>query len=140
MALTLAPANRVDPHFIERCMSQPFGSCQTAILEVRGKARRLWLSRSEASKRRSRLVSSRTLFTDRFPTITRAYKNLPPHTLTNRHAIAIDANKAVSFNALQHRRPNAHIQFYAFDVLVHRNRNVLRLPPEQRRASSSGPG
>ena len=36
--------------------------------------------------------------------------------------------------------PCTHIQFYAFDVLVHRDRNVLRSPPEQRRACSSSAG
>ena len=30
-----------------------------------------------------------------------------------------------------HRRP--HIQLYTFDILVHRERNVLRLPIEERR-------
>jgi ATP-dependent DNA ligase len=39
----------------------------------------------------------------------------------------------VSFNALQHSRPRAHIQFYAFDILFHRGRSVLRLPLEERR-------
>jgi bifunctional non-homologous end joining protein LigD len=38
-----------------------------------------------------------------------------------------------AFNALQHKRPNGHIQLYAFDILVHRGRNVLRLPIEERR-------
>jgi ATP-dependent DNA ligase len=33
---------------------------------------------------------------------------------------------------LQHSRRNAHTQFYAFDILIHRGRNVLRLPLETR--------
>ena len=47
--------------------------------------------------------------------------------------VAIDGNGRVSFNALQHSRTKAHRQFYAFDVLVHRGRNVMRLPLEARR-------
>src|ERR1044072_8410480 len=39
----------------------------------------------------------------------------------------------VSFNALQYSRPSGHIQFYAFDILVHKGRNLLRSPIEQRR-------
>jgi hypothetical protein len=33
-----------------------------------------------------------------------------------------------TFNALHHSRPRGHIQLYAFDLLVHRGRNVLCLP------------
>jgi ATP-dependent DNA ligase len=47
--------------------------------------------------------------------------------------IVVDHTGKVSFNGLQHSRPNGHIQFYAFDVLIHRGRNVLRLPIEERR-------
>lgn len=74
-----------------------------------------------------------TLFTDKFPTIARACEKLPPETLIDGEVIAIDASGRASFNALQHSRPNAHIQFYAFDLLVHRGRSVLRLPLETRR-------
>jgi ATP-dependent DNA ligase len=34
---------------------------------------------------------------------------------------------------LQHSRPNAYLQFYAFDVLVHRGRDVMGFPLESRR-------
>jgi bifunctional non-homologous end joining protein LigD len=34
---------------------------------------------------------------------------------------------------LQHSRSGAHLQLYAFDLLVHRGRNVLHLPLETRR-------
>jgi DNA ligase D-like protein (predicted ligase) len=74
-----------------------------------------------------------TLFTDRFSAIAKACEKLPPDTLIDGEVIAIDADGRVSFNALQHSRPNVHIQFYAFDVLVHRRRNMLRLPLETRR-------
>ena len=72
-------------------------------------------------------------FTARFPEIARACEKLPPETLIDGEVIAIDGNGQVSFNALQHSRSGAHLQFYAFDILVHRGRNVLRLPLESRR-------
>ena len=75
----------------------------------------------------------RTAFTDRFPTIACACEKLPADTLIDAEVIVVDEDGHCAFNALQHSRPNGHIQLYAFDVLVHRGRNVLRLPIEQRR-------
>jgi DNA ligase D-like protein (predicted ligase) len=73
------------------------------------------------------------LFTARFPEIARACDNLPLNTVIDGEVVAIDQDGRISFNVLQHGRSNAHIQFYAFDVLIHRGRNVLRLPLEERR-------
>ena len=73
------------------------------------------------------------LFTRRFPEIARACEKLPFETLVDGEVIAIDGNGRVSFNALQHARPNAHLQFYAFDVLIHRGRKLLSVPLETRR-------
>jgi len=72
-------------------------------------------------------------FTDRFPQIARACEKLPPDTLIDGEVIVLDENGRCTFNALQHSRPKGHIQLYAFDLLVHRGRNVLRLPIEERR-------
>ena len=47
--------------------------------------------------------------------------------------IVLDENGRCTFNALQHSRPKGHMQLYAFDLLVHRGRNVLRLPIRERR-------
>jgi bifunctional non-homologous end joining protein LigD len=47
--------------------------------------------------------------------------------------VAIGPDGKVSFNALQNARPNAHLQFYVFDVLIHCGGNVMRLPLEDRR-------
>ncbi|HEV8721645.1 MAG TPA: hypothetical protein VGW77_13530 [Candidatus Binatia bacterium] len=71
-------------------------------------------------------------FTTRFPEIARSCEKLPPDTLIGGEVIAIDGNGRVSFNALQHSRSRGHIQFYAFDILIHRGRSVLRLPLEAR--------
>lgn len=50
------------------------------------------------------------LFTQRFPEIARACEKLPPDTLIDGEVIAIDDGR-VSFNALQHTRPRAYLQF-----------------------------
>jgi len=72
-------------------------------------------------------------FTDRFHEIARACDNLPADTLIDGEVIAIDHETGrCSFNALQHSRPNADLQFYAFDILVHRGRSCLLLPLEER--------
>ena len=57
-------------------------------------------------------------FTERFSQIARACEKLPYDTLIDGEVIVIDENGRVKFNALQHKRPNGHIQFYAFDVLI----------------------
>jgi DNA ligase D-like protein (predicted ligase) len=89
-----------------------------------------------AAKRTSDVVlwSRRgNLFTARFPEIARACKALPTDTLIDGEVVAIDASGQISFNALQHSQTRAHLQFYAFDVLIHRGRSVLELPLEKRR-------
>jgi bifunctional non-homologous end joining protein LigD len=72
-------------------------------------------------------------FTDRFSEIARACEKLPSDTMIDGEVVAIDKTGRVSFNALQHSRSRAQIQFYAFDVLIQRGRSVLRLPLEKRR-------
>jgi ATP-dependent DNA ligase len=74
-----------------------------------------------------------TLFSLRFPEIARGCEKLPPDTLIDGEVVAIGEDGRPSFNALQHSRPNAYLQFYAFDVLVHRGRDVMGLPLETRR-------
>src|SRR5690242_18431103 len=72
-----------------------------------------------------------TGFTGRFPTIARACERLPPDTLLDAEVIVVDENGRCSFNALQHKRPRGDIQLYAFDLLVYRGRNTMRLPIEE---------
>jgi bifunctional non-homologous end joining protein LigD len=72
-------------------------------------------------------------FTDRFPAIARACEKLPADTLIDGEVIVVDDTGKVSFNALQHSRPKGHVQYYAFDILIHRGRNLIGLPLEERR-------
>lgn len=62
-----------------------------------------------------------------------ACDKLPPDTLIDAEVVVVNENGRCAFSALQHKQPKGHIQLYAFDILVHRGRNVLRLPIERRR-------
>src|SRR5262245_41899167 len=69
------------------------------------------------------------LLTKQFPHIARDYKQLPPNTLIDREIVALDENRRISFNLLQHHRSKAQtLVFYAFDVLIYRGRSVLKVP------------
>ena len=73
-------------------------------------------------------------FTDQFPTIANACEHLPPDTLLDGEIIALDADGRISFNQLQHHQSQAQaILFYAFDVIIHRGRNLRHVPLETRR-------
>ena len=89
-----------------------------------------------AAKRSSEVVlwSRRgNVFTMRFAEIARACEKLPSDTLIDGEVVAIDESGRISFNAIQHSKTRAALQFYAFDILVHRGRTVMRLPLESRR-------
>jgi bifunctional non-homologous end joining protein LigD len=130
----LTPAARVQPRFIEPMQVSPVrqlpdGGAWTYEAKLDG-------YRCLAAKRAGNVVlwSRRgNGFTARFPAIARACEKLPVDTLIDGEVIVVDHTGKVSFNGLQHKRQNGHVQFYAFDVLVHRGRNVFRLPIEERR-------
>ena len=74
------------------------------------------------------------LFTKQFPEIARASERLPPNTLVDGEIVALDEKGRVSFNLLQHHRSKAQaLVFYAFDVLIYRDRSVLNVPLDFRR-------
>src|SRR4030095_1023646 len=132
-------AERVQPRFIEPMLADavrelPDGGLWTYEAKLDG-------YRCLAAKRMGHIVlwsRGGNGFTSRFPQIAHACEKLPPETLIDGEVVAIDESGRVSFNALQHSRFPAQFQFYAFDVLVHHGRNVLRLPLEQRRGLLAG--
>jgi bifunctional non-homologous end joining protein LigD len=72
--------------------------------------------------------------TKQFPHIAQAAHNLVPDTLIDGEIVAIDDAGRVSFNLLQHHRSKAHaIQFFAFDLLIYRGRDISRVALETRR-------
>lgn len=70
----------------------------------------------------------------RFPTIVKALESMEPGTIFDGEIVALDDTGRPSFNLLQNFRFTAkQIHFYAFDILAHRNKNVMGLPLEKRR-------
>jgi bifunctional non-homologous end joining protein LigD len=73
-------------------------------------------------------------FTDQFPNIARACKRLPSGTLLDGEVVAIDQAGLISFNLLQHHRSKAQaLRFYAFDMVIHRGKPLIKETLEQRR-------
>ncbi len=127
-------AERVQPCFIEPMLADavrelPDGGLWTYEAKLDG-YRCLAAKRSNGVVLWSRRGNG---FTSRFPEIAHACKKLTPDTLIDGGVVAIDESGRVSFNALQHSGANTQLQFYVFDIPIHRGRNVLRLPLEVRR-------
>ena len=72
------------------------------------------------------------IFTDQFPQLADAGEHLPPDTLLDGEIVAFKDGR-ISFNLLQRRRSGQAILFYAFDVIIHRGKNLIKLPLENRR-------
>lgn len=73
------------------------------------------------------------IFTDQFPQLADACEHLPPDTLLDGEIVAFKDGR-ISFNLLQrHRSSKQVIVFYAFDVIIHRGKNLIKLPLENRR-------
>src|SRR5919106_2473390 len=74
------------------------------------------------------------VFTDQFLHIAKMCEQLPPDTLLDGELVALGRNGQVSFNLLQRRRSVAQaLLFFAFDVIVHRGRSLLKVPLQERR-------
>ena len=72
-------------------------------------------------------------FTDQFPQLADACEHLPPDTLLDGEIVAFKDGR-ISLDLLQRYRSGAQaIVFYAFDVMVHRGKNLIKLPLENRR-------
>lgn len=74
------------------------------------------------------------VFTDQFPHLAKAFEHLPADTLLDGEIVALDKDGRVSFNLLQRHRSAAQaILFYAFDVIIHRGKTLVKVPLENRR-------
>ena len=70
-----------------------------------------------------------------FPYIVEALADLPPGTVVDGEVVAVDESGRPNFNLLQHFRAEAsRIQYYIFDVLCWKDRDLTRLPLIERRA------
>ena len=70
-----------------------------------------------------------------FPYIVEALADLPAGTVVDREVVAIDESGRPNFNLLQNFRAEAsRIQYYIFDLLCWKDRDLTRLPLIERRA------
>jgi ATP-dependent DNA ligase len=70
----------------------------------------------------------------RFENVTAGLATLPDETVIDGELVALDEQGRPNFNLLQNSRSaESHIMFYAFDVLVRRGEDLMRLPLSKRR-------
>jgi len=87
-----------------------------------GKGAKLW------SRRENEVTSE-------FPAIARACERLDTDTVLDGEIVALDDSGRPSFNILQNFRSRAkQIQFFAFDLLIHKGKSLISVPLEKRRA------
>jgi ATP-dependent DNA ligase len=74
-----------------------------------------------------------------FPYIVEALADLPEGTVVDGEVVAIDDSGRPNFNLLQNFRAEAsRIQYYVFDLLRWKDRDLTRVPMVERRASAQG--
>jgi DNA ligase D-like protein (predicted ligase) len=77
----------------------------------------------------------RNVLNRKFRYIAAALAKLPDATVVDGELVALDTEGRSSFTLLQNfRSAEKHIHFYAFDILVHRGRNLTEQPLDERRA------
>ena len=83
----------------------------------------------------TRLYSRReNLLNEKFPYIAAALQKLPQGTVIDGELVAMGADGKPSFNLLQNfRLAEAHIVYYAFDILIHRDHDLTMRPLAERR-------
>ncbi len=75
------------------------------------------------------------ILNDRFPYIAKALSGIPSGTILDGELVALGPDGRPSFNLLQNfRSAESHIIYYAFDILLHKNRDLTQLPLSERRS------
>jgi bifunctional non-homologous end joining protein LigD len=73
-------------------------------------------------------------FTKRFTLIARSLEKRPDETVIDGEIVAFDSEGRPSFNVLQnHRNRETELQFYVFDLLILRDKDLVQQPLEKRR-------
>ena len=73
-------------------------------------------------------------FNSQFRDIANALSYLPDETVIDGEVVAIDENGRPNFNLLQNfRSAGTNIRYFAFDILMHKGKELIRLPLSQRR-------
>ncbi len=74
------------------------------------------------------------LLTSQFMPIALELEKLPTDTVIDGELVALDKNGVPRFNLLQnYRSGSAHLMYFAFDILVHKGKDVTKLPLSERR-------
>jgi DNA ligase D-like protein (predicted ligase) len=75
------------------------------------------------------------VFNAKFPHIAAALNSLPDDTVIDGEVVGIGPDGRPDFNLLQNfRSTESRIHYYAFDILVHKNCDLTKLPLSERRA------
>ncbi|MGD0443499.1 MAG: RNA ligase family protein [Edaphobacter sp.] len=87
------------------------------------------------AKRETILYSRRrNVLNKKFPYIASALEYLPEGTVIDGELVAMEPDGHPNFNLLQNfRSAESHITYYAFDILVHKDRDLTMLPLSERR-------
>ena len=81
----------------------------------------------------------RKSFNRPYPHIVEALSGLPEGTVLDGEVVAQDDTGKPNFNLLQHSRSeSSRIRYFVFDLLVHKNRDLTKLPLSERRELLSG--
>jgi ATP-dependent DNA ligase len=85
---------------------------------------------------RTTLYSRRqNVLNQKFPYIAAALKNLPDGTVIDGELVALGPDGRPDFNLLQNfRSAESRILYYAFDIMIHKNCDLIKLPLSERRA------
>lgn len=77
----------------------------------------------------------RNVLNRKFTYIAEALQDLPDSTVLDGEVVALDSQGRSSFTLLQNfRSAEAQIHYYAFDVLIHRGKELIQRPLNERRA------
>jgi DNA ligase D-like protein (predicted ligase) len=103
-------------------------------LELRDQTRRLPF-RSGQTKGKTTLYSRRQNILNRqFPYIAASLEDMPDATVFDGEVVALDAQGRTDFSLLQNfRSAESRIHYYVFDILMHKGKDVMQLPLNERR-------
>ena len=77
----------------------------------------------------------RKSFNRQFPHLVEALADLPENTVVDGEVVALDQSGRPDFNLLQNFRSGAsRIHYFVFDILIHKDRDLTRLPLIERRS------
>jgi bifunctional non-homologous end joining protein LigD len=102
-------------------------------VDIRDQVGRLWLEAIRDGGKTTLYSRRENVLNKKFPYIASALDSLPDGTVVDGELVALDPDGRPNFNQLQNfRSAEAHIHYYAFDVLVHKHKDLTSLPLSKR--------